>query len=179
MESQEQNSQYLRNIVFLRRSIWVFLEFIRRWTQHFTKIDQEKLKNWTNLHLEHHHYRIYYVNTDLSSVWNFYHWVADIPLRETSLSGDEQGETSAVRRLTMNYVYKNSFRKVKLRRNGKRSSKSRSPSFNISLAVHVVYPHGQGRFCRYSRQLKLNSELCKKESEEISIYSFRPIRSTE
>ena len=22
-------------------------------------------KNWTNLHLEHHHYRIYYVNTDL------------------------------------------------------------------------------------------------------------------
>ena len=75
----------------------------------------------------------------------------------------------------MDYVYKNSCRKVKLRRNGKRASKSRSPSFNISLAVHVVYPHGQGRLCRYSRQ------FCKKkELEEISIiYSFKPIRSTE
>ena len=43
-ESLEQNSQYLWNIVFSRRSIWVLLELIRRWTQHFTKIDQEKRK---------------------------------------------------------------------------------------------------------------------------------------
>ena len=39
-----QNSQYLWNIVFSRGSIWVLLELIRRWTQHFTKIDQEKRK---------------------------------------------------------------------------------------------------------------------------------------
>ena len=31
-------------IVFSRRSIWVLLELIRRWTQHFSKIDQEKCK---------------------------------------------------------------------------------------------------------------------------------------
>ena len=34
-----------------------------------------------------------------SSVWNFCRLVADVPLRETSLSGDKQGETSAIRRL--------------------------------------------------------------------------------
>ena len=41
-ESREQNSQYLWNIVFSRRSNWVLLELIRRCTQNFTKIDQEK-----------------------------------------------------------------------------------------------------------------------------------------
>ena len=52
--------------------------------------------------------------------------------------------------------------------------------FNIPLAVHVVYSsHGEGRLCRYSRQLKFNSEFYKKELEEISICSFKPIRSTE
>ena len=40
----QQNSQYLWNIVFSKSSVWVLLEFMRRWTQHFTKIDQEKLK---------------------------------------------------------------------------------------------------------------------------------------
>ena len=39
-----QNSQYLWNIVFSKSSIWVLLQLIRRWTQHFTKIDQEKRK---------------------------------------------------------------------------------------------------------------------------------------
>ena len=34
-----------------------------------------------------------------SSVWNFCRWVANVPPRETSLSGEERGETSAVRRL--------------------------------------------------------------------------------
>ena len=69
----------------------------------------------------------------------------------------------------------------KTERNGKRTSKNSSPSFNIPLAVHVVYSsHGEGRLCRYSRQLKLNSEFYKKkEFEEISICSFKPIRSTE
>ena len=38
----KQNSQYLWNIFFSRRSIWVLLELLRSWTQHFTKIDQEK-----------------------------------------------------------------------------------------------------------------------------------------
>ena len=48
-----------------------------------------------------------------------------------------------------------------------------SPSFNIPLAVHIVYSsHGEGRSCPYSRQLKLNSEFYKKrELEEISICS--------
>ena len=31
-------------LFFSRRSIWVLLEHVRRWTQHFTKIDQEKGK---------------------------------------------------------------------------------------------------------------------------------------
>ena len=40
--------------------------------------------------------------------------------------------------------------------------------------------HGQGRLCRYSTQLKLNSEVYKKkELEENPINSFKPIRSTE
>ena len=69
----------------------------------------------------------------------------------------------------------------KTKRNRKRTSKNSSPSFNIPLAVHVVYSsHGEGRLCRYSRQLKLNSEFYKKkEFEEISICSFKPIRGTE
>ena len=80
---------------------------------------------------------------------------------------------------TTDYVYKNSFRKGKTERNGKLTSKNSSPCFNISLAVHVVYPHRQGRLCQYSRQSKLNSEFYEnKELEEISIYSFKPIRST-
>ena len=34
----------LWNIVFSKSSIWVLLKLIRRWTQHFTKIDLEKRK---------------------------------------------------------------------------------------------------------------------------------------
>ena len=62
----------------------------------------------------------------------------------------------------------------KTERNRKRTDKNSSPSFN---AVHVVYfSHGEGRLCRYSRQLKLNSEFYrKKEFEEISICSFKPV----
>ena len=86
---------------------------------------------------------------------------------------------------TTDYVNKNSFRKVKLREMESRLAKTvvpnSSPSFYIPLAVHVVYSSlGEGRSCRYSRQLKLNSEFYKKrELEEISICSFKPIRSTE
>ena len=35
----------------------------------------------------------------MTSVWNFCCWVPHVPPRETSLSGDERGETSAVGRL--------------------------------------------------------------------------------
>ena len=82
---------------------------------------------------------------------------------------------------TTDYVYKNGFRKCKSERSGKRTRKNSSPSFNIPLAVPVVYSsHGEGRLCRYSRQLKFNSEFYKKkELEEISICSLKPIRSTE
>ena len=55
----------LRNIFFSRRSIWVLLELICRWTQHLTKIDQENCKiEQINLNLEPKDYRIYYVNID-------------------------------------------------------------------------------------------------------------------
>ena len=39
-----------------------------------------------------------------SSVRNFCRWVAEVPRRETSLSGDERGETSAVRTLEKHAV---------------------------------------------------------------------------
>ena len=86
---------------------------------------------------------------------------------------------------TTDYVYKNDFREVKLREMESGLAKTvvlnSGPSFNIPLAVHIVYSsHGEGRSCPYSRQLKLNSEFYKKrELEEISICSFKPIRSTE
>ena len=95
----EQNSQYLWSIVFSRRSIWVLLELIHRWTQHFSKIDQEKCKieqiciwNPMTTGLLCNHWFT-------SSVWNFCCWVADVPLHEMSLSGNEQEEMSAIRRL--------------------------------------------------------------------------------
>ena len=53
---------------------------------------------------------------------------------------------------TTDYVYKNSFRKVKLREMESRLAKTVVPALTFSLAVHVVYPHRQGRLCRYSRQ---------------------------
>ena len=40
----QQNSPYLWNIFFSTRSIRVLLELVRKWTQHLTKIDQEKSK---------------------------------------------------------------------------------------------------------------------------------------
>ena len=52
-------------IFFSRRSIWVLLELVRRWTQHFSKIYREKRKHLTNLDVEPHDYRMYVVNIDL------------------------------------------------------------------------------------------------------------------
>ena len=83
---------------------------------------------------------------------------------------------------TTDYVYENSFRKVKLREMESGLAKTVVPAcFNIPLAVLIVYSsYGEGRLCRYSRQLKLNAEFYKKkELEEISNCSFKPIRSTE
>ena len=42
-ESQTKQSIFV-NIVFSRGRIWVLLELIHRWTQHFSKTDQEKRK---------------------------------------------------------------------------------------------------------------------------------------
>ena len=39
-----QNGQYSWNTFFSIRSIWVLPDLIRRWTQHFSEIDQEKRK---------------------------------------------------------------------------------------------------------------------------------------
>ena len=82
----EQNSQYLWNILFSRRDVWVLLELVGRWTQNLTKIDQ-KLRHvkldkfvfgspWLPDLLCKHWFA--------SSVWNFCHWVADVPPCETS-----------------------------------------------------------------------------------------------
>ena len=51
----------------------------------------------------------------------------------------------------------------KTERSGKQTSKNSSPSFNIPLAVHVVYSsQGEGRLCRYSRQLNFKKRRIKK-----------------
>ena len=39
-----QNSRFSGNVFFSRKTIWNLLEFISRWTQAFTKIDQKKHK---------------------------------------------------------------------------------------------------------------------------------------
>ena len=80
---ESQNSQYLCHMVFSRRSIWLLLKLVGRWTQHFTKIDQKTRKigqiyiktPWLLDLLCEHWFA--------SSVWNFCSWVADVPPRET------------------------------------------------------------------------------------------------
>ena len=62
--NQLQNSQYSWNILFFRKPIWVLLELVRRRSQNFIVIDQEKHKIkaiyiWTPCD------RIFCVNTDL------------------------------------------------------------------------------------------------------------------
>ena len=96
------NSQYLWNIVFSRRSIWVWLELIRRWTKHFSKVDQEKCKieqicTWNPMTNGFIMKTLIYVIT-----MEFLSLSRRVPPRETSLSGDERGETSAVRTITKN-----------------------------------------------------------------------------
>ena len=83
---------------------------------------------------------------------------------------------------TTDFVYKSSFRKVKLREkeNGLAWNSSQASCLRLLHAQTFLYK--EKRLCRYSMQLKLNSEFYiteKKELEENSIYSFKPIRSTE
>ena len=59
-----QNSQYFQNIFFFRKASEVLLELVRKRSRDFTIINQEK-QDQTNLNLEPHDYRIYYVNIDL------------------------------------------------------------------------------------------------------------------
>ena len=79
-----QNSQYLWNIFFSRRSIWVLLELVRRWTQNCTKIDQKKCK------IEQTCIRnlrpTWFIMLTLIYVisMEFCRWVADVPPCETS-----------------------------------------------------------------------------------------------
>ena len=51
------NSQYSWNIFFSRRSVWVLLQFVHRWTQTYQNWPGET-QNRTNLHLEPHDNRI-------------------------------------------------------------------------------------------------------------------------
>ena len=83
---------------------------------------------------------------------------------------------------TTDYVYKKSFRKVKLRVMESRLAKTvvRALTFPWLFTQSILPTEKEGYARRYPRQPKLNSEFQKKkELEEISICSFKPIRSTE
>ena len=83
--SNAKSSQCLLNIVFSRRSIWVSLELVGWWTQHFTRrhVTLDKIILGTpllpDLLCKHE-----------SWVWNFCRWVADVPPRETSPAGKSE-----------------------------------------------------------------------------------------
>ena len=69
--------QYLWNIFFSSRSIWVLLELVRRWKQHLTKIHPEKIpgetmKFWIFLNKIWHNKT--YTNGKLRQwgVWNYW-----------------------------------------------------------------------------------------------------------
>ena len=38
------NQSIFVEYILIERNIWILLELVRRWTQHFTKIDQKKRK---------------------------------------------------------------------------------------------------------------------------------------
>ena len=71
--------------IFFSRSMWVLLKLVRRWTQHFTKIDREKHKIeqiciWNPMSTG------FIMHWLTSSIQNFCHWVADVTPRKTSLA---------------------------------------------------------------------------------------------
>ena len=82
---------------------------------------------------------------------------------------------------TTDYVYKNSFTEVKLREMESGLAKTVIPALTFPwLFTQSILPTEKEGYAGTARQLKLNSEFYKKkELEEISICSFKPIRSTE
>ena len=76
-ESREQNSQYLWNIVFSRRSIWDAHNTLPKSTRRNVKLNKFAFGTPWLLDLLCKHWFI-------SSLWNFCRWVADVPPRETS-----------------------------------------------------------------------------------------------
>ena len=64
-DESRKNRQNWWNIFFPRRSTWVLLELVRRWTQHFSKNRPGEMENWANLDVRPHDYRICYINIDL------------------------------------------------------------------------------------------------------------------
>ena len=91
----------LRSIFFSRRSIWVLLELVRRWTQHLIKIDQEKCKieqiwinfgtqglpdllckHWFSSSVWHHHVTLYALCVFATLLYTIVHGLAlDICLK--------------------------------------------------------------------------------------------------
>ena len=93
----EKNILHKINIdCFLRDSSCLHLTFVAFCL--FSVICKQYLEQWN--YSVHQLALLTGFRTDLaSSAWNFCRWVADVPPRETSLSGDKRGETSAVCRL--------------------------------------------------------------------------------
>ena len=97
MMNLQQNSQYLWNIISTKEAFkfcWSFFTGEDNTLPKSTK--RSLLKIEQNLHLEPHD-----MTTEslckhwlLSWVWNFCHWVADVPPHETSTSVEERGETA-------------------------------------------------------------------------------------
>ena len=80
------------NIIFSRRSIWVLLELVGRWTQQYT------LPKSTRRHVKLDKFifgtpwlpDLLCKRWFASSVWNFCRWVADVPLRGMSPVGKSE-----------------------------------------------------------------------------------------
>ena len=96
----QQNSQYLWNIVFSQEEAFEFC-----WSSFADEHNTFPKSTRRNVTLNKFAFGTPWLPDLLSkhrftsSVWNICRWVADVPPREKSLSGDERGETSTVRRL--------------------------------------------------------------------------------
>ena len=79
-----QKSQCLLNILFSRRRIWVLLELVGRWTQKLPKSTRRHVKLYKFVFVTPWLPDLLCKHWFASTVWNFCHWVADVPPRETS-----------------------------------------------------------------------------------------------
>ena len=92
-ESLKKQSIFVEYWVFSRRSIWVLLELVGRWTQHFTKIDQKTRKIG----------QIYYLEPPWLPDLLYKHWFASsvygifTPESQTSLHAKRSQERRARR----------------------------------------------------------------------------------